>query len=148
MWVPSEAQEAARDLGRARESARADLMRARHCLSKLLLRRGIVYSGGKAWTIAHDAWLTRQHFDRAGTQAAFEDAYEAVVLAASRRDRLDERTTALATDSTPDIAAVARSTTAGREAAHHFLLGRSVSGVVDSIRLRMTSWRQGSGRRN
>jgi len=42
---------------------------------------GIVYSGGKAWTVAHDTWLTRQHFDRAGTHAAFEDAYEAVVLA-------------------------------------------------------------------
>ena len=53
-------------------------MRARHRLSKLLLRHGIVYSGGKAWTLAHDAWLGRQHFDRVGTEAAFEDAYEAV----------------------------------------------------------------------
>ena len=99
VWVPTEAQEAARDLVRAREAARADLMRSRHRLSKLLLRHGIVYSGGKAWTIAHDTWLLRQYFDRAGTQAAFEDAYEAVVLAAGRRDRLDERITALATDS-------------------------------------------------
>ena len=99
VWVPTEAQEAARDLVRAREAARADLMRSRRRLSKLLLRHGIVYSGGKAWTIAHDTWLLRQYFDRAGTQAAFEDAYEAVVLAAGRRDRLDERITALATDS-------------------------------------------------
>ena len=99
VWVPTEAQEAARDLVRAREAARADLMRSRHRLSKLLLRHGIVYSGGKAWTIAHDTWLLRQYFDRAGTQAAFEDAYEAVVLAAGRRDRLDQRITALATDS-------------------------------------------------
>jgi len=99
VWVPTEAQEAARDLVRAREAARADLMRSRHRLSKLLLRHGIVYSGGKAWTIAHDTWLTRQHFDRAGTQAAFEDAYEAVALAAGRRNRLDQRITELATDS-------------------------------------------------
>jgi len=42
--VPTQAQEAARDLVRAREAARADLMRARHRLSKLLLRYGIVYS--------------------------------------------------------------------------------------------------------
>jgi transposase len=38
--VPTEAQEAARDLVRAREDARGDLMRARHRVSKLLLRRG------------------------------------------------------------------------------------------------------------
>ena len=97
--VPTEAQEAARDLVRAREAARADLMRARHRLSKLLLRHGIVYSGGKAWTVAHERWLTRQHFERVGTQSAFEDSYEAVVLAAGRRDRLDARITTIAADS-------------------------------------------------
>ncbi len=55
--VPTLQQEAARDLVRAREDARGDLMRARHRLSKLLLRHGLVYSGGKAWSQAHDAWL-------------------------------------------------------------------------------------------
>ncbi|WP_433552267.1 transposase [Micromonospora zamorensis] len=44
--VPSIEQEAARDLVRAREDARGDLMRCRHRVSKLLLRHGIVYSGG------------------------------------------------------------------------------------------------------
>ena len=39
--VPSEVEESARDLVRCREAARADLMRARHRLSKLLLRHGI-----------------------------------------------------------------------------------------------------------
>ncbi len=41
--VPTVAQEVARDLVRAREDARGDLMRARHRLSKLLLRHGMVY---------------------------------------------------------------------------------------------------------
>src|SRR4051794_31123673 len=41
--VPGPAEEAARDLVRAREDARGDLMRARHRLSKLLLRHGAVY---------------------------------------------------------------------------------------------------------
>jgi len=45
--VPRRDQEAARDLVRAREDACGDLMRARHRLSKLLLRQGIVYSGGQ-----------------------------------------------------------------------------------------------------
>ena len=48
--VPAADQEAARDLVRAREDVRGDLMRSRHRISKLLLRQGIVYSGGKAWT--------------------------------------------------------------------------------------------------
>ena len=46
--MPSVEQEAARDLVRAREDARGDLMRARHRVSKMLLRQGIVYSGGEA----------------------------------------------------------------------------------------------------
>ena len=47
--VPTVAQEAARDLVRAREDARADLMLARHRLSKLLLCQGLVFAGA-AWT--------------------------------------------------------------------------------------------------
>ena len=43
--VPTVEQEAARDLVRAREDCRADLMRARHRISKLLLRQGIMYYG-------------------------------------------------------------------------------------------------------
>ena len=38
--VPEPHEEAARDLVRAREDARGELMRARHRLSKLLLRHG------------------------------------------------------------------------------------------------------------
>jgi hypothetical protein len=40
--IPSIEQEAARDLVRARDDCRGDLMAARHRLSKLLLRQGIV----------------------------------------------------------------------------------------------------------
>ena len=59
--VPEPQEEAARDLVRAREDARGDLMRARHRLSKLLLRHGLVYDA-TAWTRTHDAWLRRQRF--------------------------------------------------------------------------------------
>lgn len=97
--IPSLAEEAARDLVRAREASRADLMRARHRLSKLLLRHGIVYCGGKAWTTLHERWLRQQRFDSMPTQAAFDDAYETVVLATGRRARLDEKITALAGES-------------------------------------------------
>jgi transposase len=97
--VPSVTEEAARDLVRSREDVRGDLMRARHRVSKLLLRHGHVYSGGRAWTGAHDAWLRRIRFDLAGTQAAYEADLEAVEFAAVRRDRLDAAIAALAADS-------------------------------------------------
>lgn len=94
--VPSESQEAARDLVRAREDARRDLMSARHRLGKLLLRHGFTYPGKTAWTKAHTAWLRRQHFELPGLQAAFDSAYEAIVAVQERRDRLDEEITRLA----------------------------------------------------
>ena len=40
VWVPEEGSEALRDLVRAREAAKQDQMRARHRLSKFLLRSG------------------------------------------------------------------------------------------------------------
>jgi transposase len=86
--VPSEAEEAARDLVRAREDARVDLMRARHRLSKLLLRHGLVFEAA-AWTRAHDRWLHQLRFDQAGLRIAFEEADGAVLAAGARRDRLD-----------------------------------------------------------
>ncbi len=97
--VPSAGQEAARDLVRAREDARGDLMRARHRLSKLLLRHGIVYSGGQAWTGAHDTWLRGQAFANTATTMAFESDYDAVLMVVARRDRLDEAITTMAADS-------------------------------------------------
>ena len=97
--VPTVGQEAARDLVRAREDCRGDLMRARHRLSKLLLRQGIVYSGGQAWTAAHDGWLRRQRFDNPLTTVTFESDYDAVQNVAARRDRLDKAIAELAADS-------------------------------------------------
>jgi transposase len=102
--VPSLEQEAARDLVRAREDARGDLMRDRHRLSKLLLRQGIVWNGGQAWTGKHDVWLRSQRFDLLGRQLAFDAAYEAMTLTLDRRDRLDTAITSMA--ATSDYAAV------------------------------------------
>jgi transposase len=97
--VPTVSQEAARDLVRAREDCRGDLMRARHRLSKFLLRQGIVYSDGQAWVNAHDAWLRRQRFDSLALQTTFESDYDAVLTVKARRDRLDAAIAAMATDS-------------------------------------------------
>ena len=97
--IPSVAQEAARDVVRAREDCRGDLMTVRHRISKLLLRQGIVYSGGQAWTGKHELWLRGQHFDAPGLQLAFDAAFDAMVACVHRRNRLDEAITAMAADS-------------------------------------------------
>lgn len=99
--VPSVEQEAARDLVRARDAARVDLQRARHRLSKLLLRHGLVYSGGTTWGGEHDRWLRAQRprLDLPGTRAAFDTSYEQVGFITARRDRLDAQIRQLAADS-------------------------------------------------
>jgi transposase len=89
--VPEADIEAVRDLVRAREDARADLMRVRHRLSKLLLRHGQIYSLGQAWTGLHEIWLRRQRFDDVHTAAAFDHHFDAVLTATAARDRLDEQ---------------------------------------------------------
>ncbi len=59
--IPTEQEEAARDLLRCREDLRADLLRARHRLSKFLLRHGRRFTATKkAWSKRHDAWLRAQ----------------------------------------------------------------------------------------
>lgn len=94
--VPSETEQAARDLVRAREDVRGDLMRARLQLRALLLRHGIIYSGGTPWTLIHHAWLSRQRFDRPALQIAYDATLEAVLTAEARRDRLDKGITRMA----------------------------------------------------
>jgi len=97
--VPDEAPEAARDLVRAREDVRGDLMSARHRVTHLLLRQGIVYSGGTPWTKVHEDWLRRQRFALPALQMTFDAALESLIAALGRRDRLDEAIAAMAADS-------------------------------------------------
>ena len=99
--IPTVDQEAARDLVRAREDCRGDLMRARHRLSKLLLRHGIVYYGGAAWTGKHDMWLRNEALPlltATATRLTFDSDYETVLAVKARRDRLDTAIEQMAAD--------------------------------------------------
>jgi len=97
VYVPSPELEAARDLSRAREDARKDLMRARHLLSKFLLRKGIVYESDKTtWTKMHRAWLSSLVFEYPEEQLVFEDYLGGVAFFEYRRDGLDKKIHALA----------------------------------------------------
>ena len=97
--IPSVEQEAARDLYRAREDCRQDLMAARNRLSKLLLRKGIVYYGGTSWSSNHQRWLHGQRFDNSALTMVYDTALDTVGVITDRRDRLDAAITAIAADS-------------------------------------------------
>ena len=90
--IPGPEEEAMRDLVRAREDLRMDLMRSRHRLSKLLLRHEIRFEGaGGNWTRRHQEWLSRLSFDLPAAQAAFADYLGAVGALAVRRDALERQ---------------------------------------------------------
>jgi transposase len=88
--VPSREEEALRDLVRAREDLRGDLMRARHRLAKLLLRHDVRFDGPERnWTQAHVRWLSTVHFDQPASQRAFEDYRGGVEALLVRRGQLE-----------------------------------------------------------
>ena len=92
---PTPAEEAARDLVRARDDAREDLQRCRHRLGKLLLRRGQHYAG-RNWTTAHCAWLKTLTWEHPADQRVVEDYLLAIDQVQARLVDLDTHLTALA----------------------------------------------------
>jgi transposase len=93
--VPGPEEEALRDLVRAREAVRADLMRCRHRLSKLLLRHGLRFDDGPAWTQRHRDWLATIVLDWPAAQTTMLDAQGAIDALVHRRDALEREAVAL-----------------------------------------------------
>ena len=88
--VPSTEEEALRDLVRAREDIRGDLMRARHRMSKLLLRHDVRFDGtAAAWTTHHRAWLAKVDLGDRGAQVTLLDYLGAIDALLLRRDTLE-----------------------------------------------------------
>src|SRR3954470_615038 len=69
VWVPDEGSEALRDLVRAREAAKQDQLRARHRLSKFLLRTGQrPPTGVRSWTRPYLIWVAQLRFTEEATR--------------------------------------------------------------------------------
>ncbi|HTP28792.1 MAG TPA: IS110 family transposase [Anaeromyxobacteraceae bacterium] len=92
VWVPDAAHEALRDLVRARGASKKDQLRARHRLSKFLLRQGRrPPEGVKAWTQKYMAWVKSDvHFEQPAQEATLLDYLGEVEHAAARVERLDQ----------------------------------------------------------
>jgi transposase len=94
--IPSEQEEAARDLLRCREDIRADLLRARHRLSKFLLRHGRRFTATKrAWSRPHDRWLRAQTWPLRALDQTYRAYLRTVDEAVSRLHTVEEDLQAL-----------------------------------------------------
>jgi transposase len=92
VWVPDAAHEALRDLVRARLAAKRDQLRARHRLSKFLLRHGRrPPEEVGAWTLKHLDWVrSKVHFEEAAQNATLLDYLHEVEHMAARITRLEQ----------------------------------------------------------
>ncbi len=93
VWVPDSEHEALRDLVRARGAAKSDETRARHRLSKFLLRQNQrPPKGVRRWTRRYFDWVRRDvKFDLFAQQATLEDYLAEVEHAGERIRRLEKR---------------------------------------------------------
>ena len=91
VWVPDEGSEALRDLVRAREAAKADQLRARHRLSKFLLRTGRrPETKIKLWTGVHMTWVRQLRFEHPAQESTRLDYLHEVEHMAERVLRLEQ----------------------------------------------------------
>jgi transposase len=89
---PTPEDEAVRDLCRAREDAHQDLVRSRHRLSKLLLRRGWVWREGKrSWSQGHQLWMRSLRFAEQADQIVRDDYLLTIEQIEQRLKALEER---------------------------------------------------------
>ena len=88
--VPGPADEAVRDLVRAREDCVREQRNARHRLKALLLRNGITYVGKTAWTAAHLRWLATLKMEHAAQQIGFQEYLHSITQSGARIVRLEQ----------------------------------------------------------
>jgi transposase len=85
---PTPAEEAVRDLCRARDDAREDLQRSRRRLGKLLLRRGLHYDG-RNWTRGHRQWINSLTWVHVAERTVVDDYLLAIDHTEARLLELD-----------------------------------------------------------
>jgi transposase len=107
VWVPDAGSEALRDLVRAREAAKQDQLRARHRLSKFLLRSGQRPAPGvKAWTLLHLAWVRQLQFAQPAQESTRLDYLHEVEHMGERVKRLEQAITEAVKLASPPMQAV------------------------------------------
>jgi len=109
VWVPDEGSEALRDLVRAREAAKQDQLRARHRLSKFLLRSGQRPAVGvKAWTQIYMTWVRQLRFPQVAQESTRLDYLHEVEHMGERVVRLEQAITEAVNLASPAIQEVVK----------------------------------------
>ena len=91
VWVPDEDSEALRDLVRQREAAKQDQLRARHRLTKFLLRTGQRPPLGlKPWTEHYMRWLAQIRYTQPAQEVTLRDCMNEFEHMSARVKRLEE----------------------------------------------------------
>jgi transposase len=90
--------EAAREMTRAHDACRRDLMNARHRVSRMLLRHGRVYPKPSTWTAEHRRWLSAQRFDEPASDLVFGDLLASIDGLTARKQAIALRLSTLASD--------------------------------------------------
>lgn len=109
VWVPDAGSEALRDLVRARESAKQDQLRARHRLSKFLLRSGQRPAQGiKSWTQPYMAWVKQIHFTQVAQESTRQDYLTEVEHMGERVARLEKDITEAVKLASPELQEVVK----------------------------------------
>ncbi|WP_226683821.1 IS110 family RNA-guided transposase [Sutcliffiella horikoshii] len=99
IYVPNSEDEALRDLIRCREDAKEDELRAKHRLSKFLLRHDIKSPAGvNKWTVKYYRWLDTLKFENASLRMVIQEYYHQLKELTQRIKRLDEEITQEATE--------------------------------------------------
>ena len=88
IYVPSEEDEAIRDLTRAREDAMIAQKKARQRLNAFLLRHGFRYSGKKHWSGVHLRWISDIAMEHPAQQLVLEEYIDTVRCCSERMKRL------------------------------------------------------------
>jgi transposase len=89
VYVPREEDEALRDLIRCREDAKEDLLRARHRISKFLLRHDLrPPTKTTKWKTKYMEWLNHLQFSNRSLQTTFQEYLHAVYEVEQRINRL------------------------------------------------------------
>ena len=90
VWVPDREHEALRNLVRARADAKVDELRAKHRLSKFLLRLGIQPRVGmRNWSLRYFQWLRQVELEHLADRVVFADYLAEVTAAGERIKRLE-----------------------------------------------------------
>jgi transposase len=109
VWVPDAGSEALRDLVRAREAAKQDQLRARHRLSKFLLRSGLRPAQGmKAWTQPYMIWVKQVRFTQVAQESTRLDYLTEVEHMGERVLRLEKAITEAVKLASPELQEVVK----------------------------------------